>query len=55
MGGEWGVRLSLLKNHFLLLTFFVVCKFFVFFSLSKAEKGGGHGFRVNKCNLCLLD
>jgi hypothetical protein len=44
------VRLSLLKNHFLLLTFFVVCKFFVFFH-SQRWKWGGHGFRVNKYNL----
>jgi hypothetical protein len=39
-GGGVGFGAFLLKIRFLLLTFLIVCKFFVFFfSLSKAERG----------------
>jgi len=41
-GGEVGCGGFFIKNHFVLLTFLIVCKFFVFFffSLSKAKRGG---------------
>jgi hypothetical protein len=38
-GGRSGLWGFFTKNHFLFLTFLIVCKFFVFFSLSKAERG----------------
>jgi hypothetical protein len=48
------VRLFLLKNHFWLLTFLSFVSFlFLFFHSQRQE--GGHGCRVNKYNLCLLD
>jgi hypothetical protein len=48
-----GVFLS--KNHFMLLTFLIVCKFFVIFFHFQRLPKRGHGFKVNKYNLYLLD
>jgi hypothetical protein len=39
-GGEVGCEAFLSKNHFLLLTFLIVCVFCFFFSLSKASQSG---------------
>jgi hypothetical protein len=44
-GGGWGVGNFYLKNHFLLLTFLIVCKFFVIFFHFQRRKGGGTGLR----------
>ncbi len=46
--------LFLLKNQILLLAFLIVCKFFVIFFHFQRWKGG-HGFKVSKYNLYLLD
>jgi hypothetical protein len=53
-GGKWGMALFWLKNNFLLLIFLIVCKFLVI-SFHFQRRKGGHGFRVNKYNLYLLD
>ncbi len=55
--GGVGCGVFLLKNHFLLLTFLIVCKFFVFlfFFFHFQRRKQRHGFKVNKYNLYLLD
>jgi hypothetical protein len=53
-GGKWVWGLFI-KNHFVLLTFLIVCKFFVFFFFTFKGEKGGHGFKVNKYNLYSLD
>jgi len=54
-GGEVGCGAFLSKNHFLLLTFLIICKFFVIFFHFQRLPKGGHGFKVDKYNLYLLD
>jgi hypothetical protein len=39
--GESGVWGFFIKNHFVLLTFFIVCKFFVIIFHLQRRKGGG--------------
>jgi len=45
VGGKVACGASFIKNHFLLLTFLIVCKFFVIIFHFEMRKGGGMGLR----------
>ncbi len=48
----WG---CFIKNHFVLLTFLIICKFLVSFFFTFKGGKGGLGFKVDRYNLYLLD